>query len=170
MIKLFDIENGKVIPTEHCYTIQCYKAIMEEYKEEHVLIYTYLFYLCCPNPELNPFFDVPEVDKEYLIRREIGGEFDSDDDTIQKALEFTKGLYETPTTRAYQGIATMLDNLAIYMKGAAITDGKNGNLADLISAAKNFEAVRLSFKGTLKDLQEEQQATVRGQQRLSYDS
>jgi hypothetical protein len=64
----------------------------------------------------------------------------------------------------------MLDNLAIYMKGAAITDGKNGNLADLISAAKNFEAVRLSFKGTLKDLQEEQQATVRGAQRLAYDN
>lgn len=170
MVRLFDIEHGKVIPTEHCYTIQCYKTIMEEYKEEHVLIYTYLFYLCCPNPELNPFFDVPDVDKEYLIRREIGGEFDSDDLLIQNALEFTKELYSTPTTRAYEGIKMMLDNLAEYMKTAVITDKKDGNLTALINAAKSFKDVRESFKGTLKDLQEEQQATVRGAQTLAYDA
>ena len=63
----------------------------------------------------------------------------------------------------------MLDNLADYMKNAVITDGKDGNLTALISAAKNFKEVRESFKGTLKDLQEEQQATVRGAQILSYD-
>ena len=63
MIRIFDIQNGKVIPTEHCYTITSYKEIMENYPDDYISIFAYIFYLSCPNPELNPFFDVPEVDK-----------------------------------------------------------------------------------------------------------
>jgi hypothetical protein len=169
MIRLFDVLNGEIIPTEHCYTMLCYKKIMDGYPDEYLNIYAYLFYLSCPNPEFNPFFDVPENDKEELIRREVGGEFDSDDELIQNALDVTKSLYDTPTVRAYMGIKGMLDKLAKYMENTAITDGRDGNITALINAAKNFESVRQSFKGVLKDLQEEQQATVRGAQRLSYD-
>ena len=169
MIRLFDVLNGEIIPTEHCYTMLCYKKIMDVYPDEYLNIYAYLFYLSCPNPEFNPFFDVPENDKEELIRREVGGEFDSDDELIQNALDVTKSLYDTPTVRAYMGIKGMLDKLAKYMENTAITDGRDGNITALINAAKNFESVRQSFKGVLKDLQDEQQATVRGAQRLSYD-
>lgn len=169
MIRLFDVLNGEIIPTEHCYTMLCYKKIMDGYPDEYLNIYAYLFYLSCPNPEFNPFFDVPENDKEELIRREVGGEFDSDDELIQNALDVTKSLYDTPTVRAYMGIKGMLDKLAKYMENTAITDGRDGNITALINAAKNFESVRQSFKGVLKDLQDEQQATVRGAQRLSYD-
>jgi len=169
MVKLFDISNSKVIPTEHCYTISSYKEIIDNYPEDHSKIFAYLFYLSCPNPELNPFFDVPEVDKEELIRREVGGEFDSDDEFIVNALELTKKLYETPTVRAYMGIKTMLDRLAKYMETTEIEHGRDGNITALINAAAKFEAIRQSFKGTLKDLEEEQQSTVRGNQRLGYD-
>ena len=34
MVKLFDIQNGKVIPSEHCYTLFSLKRIMEEYPED----------------------------------------------------------------------------------------------------------------------------------------
>jgi len=169
MIRLFDLQNGKVIPTEHCYTMLCYKEIIEAYPEEHTNIFAYLFYLSCPNPDLNPFFDVPEVDKEEMIRREVGGTFDSDDELIGTALEVTKKLYETPTVRAYMGIKTMLDRLAKYMETTEIEHGRDGNITALINAASKFEAIRQSFKGTLRDLQEEQQSTVRGNQRLAYD-
>jgi hypothetical protein len=169
MIRLFDLQNGKVIPTEHCYTMLCYKDIIEAYPEEHTNIFAYLFYLSCPNPDLNPFFDVPEVDKEEMIRREVGGTFDSDDELIGTALEVTKKLYETPTVRAYMGIKTMLDRLAKYMETTEIEHGRDGNITALINAASKFEAIRQSFKGTLRDLQEEQQSTVRGNQRLAYD-
>lgn len=169
MIRLFDLQNGKVIPTEHCYTMLCYKDIIEAYPEEHTNIFAYLFYLSCPNPDLNPFFDVPEVDKEEMIRREVGGTFDSDDELIGTALEVTKKLYETPTVRAYMGIKTMLDRLAKYMETTEIEHGRDGNITALINAASKFEAIRQSFKGTLRDLQEEQQSTVRGGQNLAYD-
>jgi len=169
MIRLFDVVNNKVVPSEHCYTMLCYKDIMDAYPEDHTKIFAYLFYLSCPNPDLNPFFDVPEVDKEELIRREVGGDFDSDDDLISNALEVTKKLYETPTVRAYMGIKTMLDRLAKYMETTEIEHGRDGNITALINAASKFEAIRQSFKGTLRDLQEEQQSTVRGGQSLAYD-
>lgn len=169
MIRLFDIVNNKVVPSEHCYTMLCYKDIIDAYPEDHTKIFAYLFYLSCPNPDLNPFFDVPEVDKEELIRREVGGDFDSDDDLITNALEVTKKLYETPTVRAYMGIKTMLDRLAKYMETTEIEHGRDGNITALINAASKFEAIRQSFKGTLRDLQEEQSTTVRGNQSLAYD-
>jgi hypothetical protein len=67
------------------------------------------------------------------------------------------------------GIKGMLDKLAKYMENTAITDGRDGNITALINAAKNFESVRQSFKGVLKDLQEEQLSTVRGGQNMAYD-
>lgn len=169
MIRLFDIQNGKVIPTEHCYTLYFLKNIMDEYPEDHLQIYMYLFYMCCPNPDLNPFFHIRESEKEELIFQEIGAEFSTEDEMIQHALEVTRKLYETETSRAYDGIKTALDNMAIYMKQTAITDGRDGNISQIARVAKDFDAIRQSFKGTYKDLQEEQASTVRGGQRLAYD-
>lgn len=168
MIKLFDISNNKVIPSEHCYTINTYKQIIDNYPEDNTKIFAYLFYLSCPSPEYNPFFDVPEIDKEELIRREVGGDFDAEDQLIQDALEITIKLYETPTVRAYMGIKSMLDRLAKYMETTEIEHGRDGNITALINAASKFEAIRQSFKGTLRDLQEEQ-SIVRGGQNLAYD-
>ena len=37
------------------------------------------------------------------------------------------------------------------------------------AVAKDFDAIRQSFKGAYKDLQDEQQTSVRGGQGLAYD-
>jgi hypothetical protein len=167
--KLFDVQNGKVIPTEHCYTLKALKDVMDEYPEDYLKVYLYLFYMCCPNPDMNPFFFVPEQDKEYIILKEIEAEFSTEDDTIFAALKFCERMYETPTSRAYKGIATMLDRLGRYMENTPITHGRDGNFNSLIAAAKNYDAIRASFKGAYKDLQEEQSSKVRGGQGLAYD-
>lgn len=168
--KLFDVQNGKVIPTEHCYTLKALKDVMDEYPDDYLKVYLYLFYMCCPNPDMNPFFFTPEVDKEFIILREIEADFSIEDDTIHTALLFCERMYETPTSRAYKGIATMLDRLARYMETSQITAGRDGNFNSLIAAAKNYDAIRGSFKGAYKDLQEEQASKVRGGQGLAYDS
>jgi hypothetical protein len=167
--KLFDVQNGKVIPTEHCYTLKALKDVMDEYPDDYLKVYLYLFYMCCPNPDMNPFFFVPEQDKEYIILKEIEAEFSTEDDTIFAALKFCERMYETPTSRAYKGIATMLDRLGRYMENTPITHGRDGNFNSLIAAAKNYDAIRASFKGAYKDLQEEQSSKVRGGQGLAYD-
>ncbi len=167
--KLFDVQNGVVIPTEHCYTLKALKDVMDEYPEEHLKIYLYLFYMCCPNPDMNPFFFTPDIDKESLILEQIDGDFSTEDETIFAALRFCERMYETPTSRAYKGIASMLDRLAKYMETTPISHGRDGNINSLVAAAKNFEQIRASFKGAYKDLQEEQSSRVRGGIGMAYD-
>jgi hypothetical protein len=169
-IKLFEVENGVVKATEHCYTIKWLHDIMINYPDNHLKIYAYIFYMTCPNPELNPFFNTPEDEKEDIIVESIDLDVSTDDLLIRTAIGKCTQLYETPTLRAYNGIAKMLDNLSYYMENTTITAGRDGNINSLISAAKNFQAIRESFKGVLKDLEAEQNKTsVRGGQNLAYD-
>ena len=127
MIRLFDIQNGKVVPSEHCYSLKFLKDIMDEYPDEYLQIFTYLFYMSCPNPDMNPFFDIPEQDKEDIILREIDADFSLDDAKITHALAMCKRMYETPTYRAYEGIKIFLDNMAKSMKTETITFGRDGS-------------------------------------------
>ena len=170
IIKLFEVQNNVVIPTEHCYTLKALKDIMEEYPDDYLKIYQYLFYMTCPNPDMNPFFYTPDVDKEALIITQIEGEFSTEDDSIFTALKFCQRMYETPTSRAYDGMRIALDRIARYLSTTQITDGKDGNIGQIRALAKDFDSIRQSFKGAYKDLQEEQQRKVRGGQGLAYDS
>jgi hypothetical protein len=169
IVKLFDIQNGKVIPTEHCYTLKALKMVMDNYPDNHIKIYQYLFYMTCPNPDLNPFFYTPDLDKESLILDQIEADFSTEDEDIYIALQFCQRMFETPTSRAYKGIASMLDRLGRYMETTPITHGRDGNITALVNAAKNYEAIRASFKGAYKDLQEEQSSRVRGGIGMAYD-
>jgi hypothetical protein len=169
MIRLFDISNGKVIPSEHCYTLKFLKDIMDTYPEDHLKIYTYLFYMTCPNPDMNPFFDVPETDKEHIVLNEIDAEFSIEDDLIINALKRCEQLYQTPTYRAYQGIKIFLDNMAKSMATESLTFGRDGSSPALLRMAEKYDGVRQSFKGVYRDLMEEQQSSVRGGQNLAYD-
>jgi hypothetical protein len=169
MIRLFDIASGKVVASEHCYTLKFLKDIMDGYPEEYLRVYTYLFYMTCPNPDLNPFFHFVESEKEEVILEEIGAEFSTDDDLIVKGLSMCERMYQTETSRAYNGIKKALDNIARYMSTTQITDGRDGNIAQIGRIAKDFDAIRQSYKGVYKDLIEEQQSSVRGGQNLAYD-
>ena len=169
MIKLFDIENGRIVPSEHCFTLTLLKQIMKDYPEDYMDVYAYLFYMSCPNPDLNPFFDVPENEKEELILSQLNVTFSVEDELILQALTFCKKLYETPPYRAFMGIKHMLDRLARYMETTTIEHGRDGNINSLVNAAAKFEQIRLSFKGAYKDLMEEQKSQVRGGQHIAYD-
>lgn len=169
IVRLFDVQNGIVIPTEHCYTLKALKDIMDNYPDDYLKIYLYLFYMTCPNPDMNPFFNTPDIDKESIILREIESEFSIEDPDINTALLFCQKIYETPTSRAYKGMGSMLDRLARYMETTTITAGRDGNINSLVAAAKNFDQIRASFKGVYKDLQEEQSSKVRGGIGMAYD-
>ena len=169
LIKLFDVQNNKVVPSEHCYTLKFLKAIMETYPDTYLEVYMYIFYMTCPDPDINPFFNVPEVDKEDIVLDEIDMTEDTECPKIRYALDRCTALYETPTSRAYKGIKAMIDNLAHYMEHTQIEHGRDGNINSLVSAAKNFDAIRQSFKGAYKDMKEEQKSTVRGGLGLAYD-
>jgi hypothetical protein len=168
--KLFDVQNGKVIPTEHCYTIATLHKVMEEYPDNYLKIYQYIFYITCPNPDLNPFFNTPENDKEELILDEIKIDISLDSDTIVDAIKLCEKLYETPTVRAYKGIKIALDNMARFMATEQVTSGRDGSAGTILRIAEKFDQVRQSYKGVYKDMKDEQEQQVRGNKNLSYDS
>lgn len=169
MIRLFDVQGGSAVPSEHCYTLKFLKNIMDTYPQDYIKIYTYLFYMTCPNPDLNPFFHFPESEKEEVILEEIDAEFSTDDDLITEALSKCKRMYETETSRAYYGIKTALDNLGKVLATETPTFGRDGSAVGILRIAERFDAVRQSYKGVYKDLMDEQQSSVRGGQNLAYD-
>lgn len=168
MIKLFDIENKVVIPTEHCYTINWLKDIMTNYPNNYMKVYAYIFYTACPSQQ-NPYFDYVEDLREETLIRDLDIDFDLEDDDIVTAVARAKLMYETPTVRAHNGIKTAMDNIAAYMAETPITDGKDGNIGQIRAMAKDFDSIRQSYKGIAKDLEAEQDAHVRGGQQLGYD-
>lgn len=168
MIQLLDIEDGVVKATIHCQMISWLKKVNDEFPENHLKIYAYLFYMTCPTEE-NPYFNLPESTKEDIIINDLEIDFSLDEDSITIALENMKLMYETPTVRAHRAIKTMLDNLSTYMETAKITAGRDGNITALTRVAKDFDGIRQSYKGVLKDLKAEQESQVRGGQDLAYD-
>ena len=169
LVKLFDVQNGKAIPSEHCYSIKTLKKIIDDYPDTYMSVYLYVFYMTCPDPDMNPFFNIPEHEKEDLIIEEIELEESVEDNGIIKALELCKEMYQTPTFRAYKGIKSMLDRLARYMEKTQIEHGRDGNLTALVNTAAKFDQIRQSFKGAYNDMKDEQKSQVRGGQGLAYD-
>ena len=169
LVKLFDIQNGKVIPSEHCYTLKSLKKIIDEYPDTYLSVYQYIFYMTCPDPDMNPFFNMPEHEKEEIIIEEIGLEESPEDEAIRNAVARCEDLYQTPTFRAYKGIKSMLDRLARYMETTSIEQGRDGNLTSLVNTAAKFDQIRQSFKGAYNDMKDEQKSSVRGGQGLAYD-
>lgn len=169
MIRLFDLQNGNIIPTEHCYTISYLKDIMDEYPEDYLSIYAFLFYMTCPNEDLNPYFNIREEDKESIILQDLRANFTTEDPLVLTALTNIKQLFETPTSRAFNGIKIALDNMADVMAQTKPTFGRDGSASALLKIAEKFDSVRQSYKGVYKDLQDEQQTRTRGGGSLAYD-
>lgn len=168
MIRILDIEGHKVIPTEHCYTIKWLKVIMDNYPKNYMKVYAYLFYVSCPSKE-NPYFNTKFEVREETILQDVECDFNTEDDVILEAIEKLSKLYETPTVRAYKSVTILLDNIGRFIEHAQITTGRDGSLTALMNTAKNFDALRQSFKGVAKDLEEEQDSRVRGGEDLAYD-
>lgn len=168
-IRLFDIQNSKITPTEHCYTIQSLKRIMDEYPEDYLSIYTYLFYMSCLNEEENPFANVPESDKEEIVLKEVGGDFSADEETICDALETVKKLYETTTYVLYIGAKKSVETLAKYLSTTPITDGRDGNIMGVLKAQREFDQICKSFEARYKAFKDEQTRGSRGGHDIAYD-
>lgn len=171
MINLFELVNGVVVPSIHCTTLKTLRVLKEEYPDDYLKMYEFLFYMTCPDEDMNPFFRAAPLDKEEMIIEQIEATFSVEEDLVQEALTFCTKMYSTETSRAYNGIAMMLDTIANYMLTTTVlTDGKDGNIGQVRAMAKDFNGIRISFKETYKDLKDEQQSKVRGGKNLAYDA
>lgn len=168
MINLFDLSNNRVIPSIHCHRIPWLKRIMEEFPEEYLDIYAYIFALTCPDSTMNPYVNLAEEEKEAVIVADIKPKFSLEDDMILDTIERCKKLYETPVLRAFKGAKRMLDKIAVYLDNESIIDGKDGNAMTIKSFMKELPDYWDTYR-KMENILKEEQAKVRGSVRLAYD-
>ena len=169
-IRLFQVEDGKVLPTEHCYTISWLRVLMEKYPEHSTKMYAYLWYMSFYG-KANPFFNLKEGKvKDMEIIEALQPEFSLDNEDLQYALEKTQLMYTTATSRMHKSFKIMLDNMAEHIEENKITTGREGNMTSFISLGKNYESLRKNFSNASKALEEEQNmGRNRGGKELAYD-
>jgi hypothetical protein len=168
IVELFTLENGVLIPTIHCHSLKSLKQVMDTFPDKYLKIYLYLFYKNCPDPKLNPFFNLPEEEKEEVIVQETGIDFSLDHPVITNAVNFCEQLYETPTGRMHKGMKTAMERVARFFETQPISTGRDGSLPAIIQAMSKFNDLRESFRGMEKDYLEEI-AQTRGGSYTAYD-
>jgi hypothetical protein len=172
MIELFELENGKVTLTKHCYSLRSLKMVIDEYPEynDHEKVFRYIYYMTCPDPKKNPFFNLPEGAKEDVILKEVEANFSLDSTAIATALKFCEKLYETPTKRMFYAYKRTVEKTVQYLEKMQVKDGEDGNLDMILNLGSKVEKMMASYRNTYNDFADEQkQHRARGNQDLAYD-
>lgn len=169
IIKLFDVNDGVLIPSEHCYALKSLNEVIQAFPNNHLKILLYVFYMTCPDPEKNPFFNLPEDEKEEVILGEVKADFSVDDPIITAAITFCNKVYDTPTRRAYEGMKSMMDKIAVFFRQQQLSTGRDGSLDSMTRTAAQYNKLRESFKGIEKDFIEETKNRVLGDRYKAYD-
>lgn len=171
-IDVFELEGGKLVPTKHCYSLGFLKDIMDNYpkEEEHIKIYEYVFYMTCPYPKKNPFFNIAKDAKEGEIIKHIRIATSLDDPLIEVAKEELTKLFMSRIAQAYESMAIGVENVSKYIREAKPSDGRDGNIAALIRAIEHYPKLRESFdKIETAFLASQQITNVRGDEDMAYD-
>lgn len=155
-VKLFDIKQNGVFPTEFCYTNIYFKGLIEEYGENAGKLFAYFHYMCSMNPEENPYYNIPDVEKKEVIVRSTCPEIDVDDPLIEECLEQTQKLYDTPTYRVHRGFKRAVDKLATALHYVHISlDKEDGNSGELVKASKLYKDLMQDYKSSFKEMMDE---------------
>lgn len=167
-VKLIDYEEGKITLTIHCHNLQFLKVLVDKYQDNALKVISYVFYMSYPRHE-NPYCNVPASEKSELVAMDLGIDFSLDDKDIDTAVEKCAKMYSTPISRMYHSLSNALDKISNYFDDAEISDGKDGNLTQIINAAKNYGSIRDSFKKIKSDFDEENKVVTWAGKDKAYD-
>lgn len=176
MIRLFDVENDDIKPTEHCWAISWLRDIMTAFPDPKVYMkaYRYIFYMTCPDKDLNPYRDMAEIDKSEEILRMLALEprdgIFPDDMKIDTAITEARKLYASPTNEAYMAAKTMLEKLKRSFQTEEISwGGKDATGPALVAAMEKLPKLIQAYADTEVKLNEEIKGRARGNQLMSDD-
>lgn len=155
VVKLFNNQGGIFTLTEYAATINTFKNIQDEYGDNSPKIWAFLHYMKSLDKMTNPFFNIPEEEKEEIITRQICPEIDTDTVLIKDALELTEKCYTTAAFTVFKGFKMMMEKLGIYLQDNPLTTGQDGNMQQVIAAAKAYPSLNLAFKEAYKEYEEE---------------
>lgn len=165
-IRIFDIENKKLIPNEYCWTLPELRAVMQEY-EDPIPALSFLYYMYDP---FSPYANFPEEDKEELIIGDYPGEYTTEDQVIIDAAEKLQKMYETPSKRLLINAKIGMDKLGTYLANNTPTAGRDGDLAQYSMILTRLGKIQSDFKLLEKAVEDEnKELKVRGGKDLGYD-
>lgn len=167
LIKLFDIENDKVVPTEHCYTLKFLKDIIDAYPKNYLKIFAYLQYMSSWNPDDNPYLAMKEEDREESVLEDIGCDFSTEDDLIQEALKKCQRMTELPSGRLWLRGKQMLDKVDKFLEMTELTTGKDGSIKDVLATYKDFNRLNEEYNKGYKAFLEDIRMNIRGDKFIS---
>jgi hypothetical protein len=168
LINLFDIENGVLRPSIACYAIPWLKKIMDEYPENYIQVYSYIFFTTCTDGSINPYINLPEDEREYVVLSDLGPlKFSLEDTIVLQTIDRCNKLYETPTLRILKGAKIMLDTMASTLSEGTLTFGKDGNATDIRGIMKEIRTYTEDYM-KLELLVKEEQSKVKGDKAIPY--
>lgn len=150
---LLTIENKKVKPSIHCYTIPELKNIIDKYDKRATDMIAYAFYYSCPFKSINPYADFNDDEREEILKKSFVVFPDNPD--VLLAIEVMKKLYETTSMRYFKMNKKNLDDIMDYLETSTITDGKEGNLAERLRIAAQCSKIKVEFDELEKNVEAE---------------
>lgn len=167
LLKIFEIDGRKPIPSEACYIVPWLKRIMDLYPEDYIQIYSYIFFTACSDGT-NPYINFPEEDREDVIISDLKPlKFSLEDPIIIDTLKRCIKIYETPTLRIWKGAKVMLDQMADDLRTKKLTYGKDGNESAMRGMMDKIAVYTKNYMEVEKMLQEEQ-SKVKGDRVIPY--
>lgn len=172
--KLFDIRDGEVFPTEHCYAIYQLKHLIDHYQENAGRVLACIHYYISLNPEDNPFAYLPEEGRWAIIVTNVCPELlDVHDDlTLRDAIDICKELYETTEYKMYKAFKTLMDKLVTAIEGTNPNLTRDsGNMGQIKEAVKSYKDLKAAYKESFDEYMKTFNSNqIRGNMQEAYDS
>jgi hypothetical protein len=166
-MKVFDIVEQRVIINENILLIPQFKKIMNKYKGGALDVFCFIYYYL---DYKSPFFDYnPEAREATLMNMfNKDGKFTLEDAEVIDAMDLYKQMNVTPMIALLDGVNVAVHRMTNYLKSTDITDGKDGNLAQIQKLVKELGPTISSYD-QLKDAVEKEieKSTIRGNKSIS---
>jgi len=165
-MKIFDIEDGAVKINENCLLVPILKAVVDEY-ENAIPALSYIHYMTHPD---SMYHNLQEDEKKEAILLAVGGDFSTDDEVIDNAIEYCRELYHTPIQDYYEGQKNSMFVIGNYLKnltlGSIKDSGRDGNLSEIRNMQKEAGKTMESFLKLEKLWKEQVAQKLRGNAEL----
>jgi hypothetical protein len=154
--KIIEVYKGDVITNTSIIVIPQLKDLPKEY-------YTHLWALFDPE---SPYFNYEEHEREEKIQEDIP--VNQNDPKFVAAYNKCKEMYDSPIRKLLRGAKAGIEKLSQYLETTTVTSGRDGNITQVINAAKDLPRLIQAYQATEQAYRLEVQKS-RGQMLIGYD-
>ena len=164
--RILEYEEGRINITENAYLIPEVKVFIDKYGDKAEPYLAYVHLMTAPD---SPFTNVEEQEKHETVVYDViqtTGEFDIEEPLLAEAVEKFRKLYTSTTKNYYDSLKISIDKMSEYLRDKPITEGKDGNLSEIIRIHKEGASTIRNFKDIEKQVDEELKTKMRGKNTL----